>query len=156
LRNFSATALNAMNALDGAGDTFLWLARISHPQMTTIDIVNNNVDVLSNSVNYTAYAFGIIVNDDNGDRIPELKLTVDNVDRMLVDEIRTLPSAMTVDLQLVLASDPDVVEMEFPSMTLRRVNYNATTITGTLVVSEMLSIRFPKGKITAENYAGIF
>ena len=156
MRNFSATALNAMNALDGAGDTFLWLARISHPQMTTIDIVNNNVDVLSNSVNYTAYAFGIIVNDDNGDRIPELKLTVDNVDRMLVDEIRTLPSAMTVDLQLVLASDPDVVEMEFPSMTLRRVNYNATTITGTLVVSEMLSIRFPKGKITAENYAGIF
>ena len=156
MRTFSTAALNSMNSLTGNGETFLWLLHLSHPNITDIYVVNNNVNIPSNGQVYTAYAFEIIVADDTGDKSPEMQLRIDNVDRSLIDEVRQVPTPITVDAQLIMASDPDTIEMDFPEMTLRKVSYNATLITGTLVVDEVLNLRFPADIVNAREYPGVF
>jgi hypothetical protein len=154
-RALSPTALAAINAPE-CEEVFLWLMKIRNDEIVDINVVNNTEDITSNGEVYTAFGFGIILSEDDGERLPEVRLTIDNVDRMLIDEIRGVSTPLIVDLSLVLASNPDNVEMEFPKMTLRRVSYNETLITGTLVVAEILASRFPADKMSPLDYPGLY
>ena len=153
-RNLSQTARDAANAVE-SGEVFLWLVRFYNPDIQDIRVVNNNEPVTSNGEMFNAYAFNIVMANQDAQQ-PKLKITLDNVDQSLIDEIRSLDTPMRADLQLVLFSQPDVVEIEYRNLVLRTVSYNAQSISGTLAVNEIFSARFPAHQVDSSQYSGVF
>ena len=153
-RGLSKTALNEINALS-TGEAFLFLMTIVHDS-GTVRVVNNNEDVLSRGNIFTAYPFAIVLNADDEDTLPVIQLSIDNVDRLLVEAVRAAQTAPIVQLELILSSFPDIVEISIPDMALRNVSYNAITMTGTLYVGDILNQRYPEGSVTPQLYGGLF
>jgi hypothetical protein len=53
-----------------------------------INLVNNNEPVTSNGIVYQPYPFRMTLPLDTGDKIPNITLTIDNVDQLIVNSIR--------------------------------------------------------------------
>ena len=158
-RVLSTNAVREINLLNSS-EAWLWLMTItdfSAPANPVIQLfVNNNVNIISRSKTYIAFAFEVNMFIDDGDRIPTMGLTVDNVTRELIDEIRLITTPLQVDLELVAASNPDLVEISVPRMTLRDISYAGTALTGTLMLDDVLNQRFPAERVDPQQYAGLF
>jgi hypothetical protein len=59
-------------------------------------------------------------------------LRIDNVDRRVVQTIRSITAPPTVTLEVILASAPNNVEVSFTNMTLRNAQYDSSTVSGEL------------------------
>jgi len=149
----STNLINSVNA-SVTNNAFFFLISIvgdSH----TFNVVNNIEDVVSNGVTYTAYPFNITMMNQN-DSAPKISLSIDNIDRHLTEMIREQLEAPIFTLQMVLSNDLDYVEKTIDFLELTDVTYNAFTITGTLVSSDILSRNFPSEKYTPAAYPGLF
>ena len=109
-RTTSATLRAAITA-EETSEAFLILLHFHHESMspTTIKLVNNYVDLAvagPQSDAHIAYPFSVDIPSDLEDALPRVELTIDNVDRFLMDEIRSLTSAPDITLYVVLASTP--------------------------------------------------
>ncbi len=153
----SPLAVNAAQAPE-SGEVFLVMLEISHSSWTTpFYMVDNTVDVISEGKTYIAWPFDLILGDDDGQRLPEVKLIIDNVDRKLVEIIRTTVDPPQMAVKLVLASQPDVVEVYISGLTLRDVDFNALQITWTLYAESLADQRCPADNISlATGYHGLF
>ena len=98
----------------------------------------------------------IVLPDDSDETISAAKISIDNVDRQILNAIRGLDSAPTITMQIVLASTPDVIEAQFNSFELRDVTADALVISGTLSLGNFLSEPFPGGSMLPSNFPGIF
>lgn len=154
-RSISPTAIQEINAVH-SGEVWVWLMEIIHIDITTIFVCNNNVSVTSNAQLYEAYPFDIVLNTDDGRRFPTIQLQIENIDRSLVDEILLVSSALTVNLKLVMASNPNIVEIEVPNMTLKGVSFDESKISGELVIDDILNARYPRDTMDSEQYAGLY
>ena len=158
MRQLSTAALNSM--FDGTESEAVWLVllTIDHATLTSpFHLVANTEDITSNGDLFTAYPFEVTLSPDDGTKLPEVQLTIDNVNRLLVETIRVMTSPPKVTLTVVLAAQPNVAEIEIKNMILRNVNYNAYSITGTLYADDILNARFPEGDISlSTGYRGQF
>ena len=131
-RSLSNTALGSMNA-QATSEVWLVLLTISHATLPTpIRLVNNNEDVVSRGNTFIAFPFEIELPGEDPDQPPKAMLRIDNVDRRVVQTIRSITAPPTVTLEVILASAPDTVEVSFTNMTLRNAQYDATTVSGEL------------------------
>ena len=121
-----------------------------------IRLVNNNEPVVSNGLTYMPYPFSLTLPLDTGDKIPQITLTIDNVDQMLVDAIREMEIAPTVRVQLITSSFPDIVEKDLDFLKLRNVSYDAMSITGTLEVASIWARKFPSEHVDPTKYPALF
>ena len=153
-RILSTNLIEQINSVNNA-DPLLWMMRIYNGLFTEINIVNNNADITSNGVLFTAYGFAVTLENDD-DQPAKLKFSLDNVDRSLIDEVRLTEGIIKVDLKLVLASTPDVVEIEYTSLNLRSVQYNKSSISGILSINEIYLNKFPAHNMNPLNYPGLF
>lgn len=156
-RNLSALATSSVQSIE-TGEVFLLLLEIKHSTLTTpYRLVNNTEKIVHQGNDYIAYPFNIELAADDGDKLPEVRLTIDNVDRSLVQAIRSLSTPPEITLKLVIASQPDTVELTITDLILRAVTYDAYKITGTLYAEDILNSRFPAENIRlASGYLGIF
>lgn len=155
-RQFTQQALREMNALQ-SGVAFFNLITITHVDLgTPIRIVANNTDVISRANTYLAYPVQLSLPVDDGEALPSTTITVDNVDRLLMQSIRTLSSAPQFLIEMVLSSDPDIVELVIPDMFVRSADYNMQTVTLELGVEDLLNIEFPAHKFTPQYNPGLF
>jgi hypothetical protein len=83
-------------------------------------------------------------------------LSIDNVDRTIVEAVRTVSSPPTASLSVVLASDPDTVEAGPFELTIREVQYDALVVTATMAVEDILNEPFPGDLFTPQNFPGLF
>lgn len=112
-------------------DGWLWLFRLSHPDIATQRFCLSRADVTSNvegSPNvYTGLPLEIEpVTDDKG--LPRGGLRLSNVSRQVWNVIGNLSSAPTLDVYLALESAPNTVEANWPSMNVMKVAANMLTI----------------------------
>ena len=148
---FRASAFAAETA-----EVWLMLLKIEHPDLTApIRIVNNNEEIVSNSQTFIGLAFDIVLPIDSPDRPPEVKITVDNVSRELIESLRSISSSPTVDIQFIRASDPDIVELEWNKFTLRDVRWDAQKITGTLSQADIVTEAFPADTFSPVQFRGL-
>lgn len=155
-RNLSTSAINAMNAAQ-TGDVFLTLLTLDHASLDTpIRVVNNNEDITSNGNTFIAYPFEIIWADDRQDAPPVSKLSIDNVDRILVEAIRSITSAASVSVQIVRDADPDTIEAEIDNLFLKNITGNAYVIEGDLISGQFATEGFPAHRFAPHNFPGIF
>lgn len=105
-------------------------------------VVNNNESVTSNGQLYTAYPFSLTLPTDTLDDVPAVRLEIGNVDQLLVDGLRAAVSPPRFALQVVLASQPDVVEFVLDDLLLEESQIDAQRITGNLVLDDVFNVNF--------------
>jgi len=152
----TTTALRSAVFAEETAEVFLFLITLSHTDITTLYFVNNYEDVTSNGNAHVAFPFQITMPSETEDQLPRVQLNIDNVDRSIIDEIRTLTGPPTLTLSVVLASDPDTIEAGPFEMSLQNVSYNALTITGNLVGDDILNEPYPGEAYTPQNFPGLF
>jgi Domain of unknown function (DUF1833) len=123
---------------------------------TPINLVNNNEMVTSNGVDYQPYPFSLTLPLDTGDKIPQITLTIDNVDQLLTNAVRELELAPSIRVQLITSAFPDLVEKDLDFLKLRNVSYDAMSITGTLEVASVWARKFPSEIIDPVHYPSLF
>ena len=153
----STVALQSASAQETT-EVWLELLEIDHADLATpFYLVNNTEAVTHDGQSYIAYPFNVRLSQDDGERLPKINLTIDNVDRTLVETIRTISDSPSVNYKVVLASQPDTIEIEVSDLVLREVEYDAFTITGTLFADDILNSRFPADTISlAGGYWSLF
>lgn len=156
-RPLSQIAIESSQA-QATDETWLTLLEIVHPKLTpSIRVANNTEDVVSRGETFVAFPFEVVLQTDDGEHLPQISLTIGNVDRTLVEAIRSIEDPPSVNLSVILASRPDNPEIEIQKMTLREVTYDAFSITATLLAEDLLNQRHPRDMIsTASGYRGLF
>lgn len=139
MRSFSTRALNSIFAPQ-TDEVWLVLLTITHEDWDEpLRFVNNYDSITSRGELYMAFPFTIELPEQDPEALGEARLTLDNIDRIIVTTIRQIQSPPKVTFEIILADDPDVVEAVFSGLTLRNCSYDAQLVTGTLRYEEMVS-----------------
>ena len=94
--------------------------------------------------------------DDTDAGPGEMQLELDNVDRTLTETIREIFSPISVKVEVVMDNALDTVDLEWPEYMLTNIQYNATTITGTMTLENLLREPFPGLMFTPSTAPGVF
>jgi hypothetical protein len=139
-----------------SSDPFLMLLTIEHSSFSTIRLVANGEDVVSRSQTYTAFPFNLTLPVDDGETQQQVSLSLDNVGLDLIEDFRSITTPPTCKLEMVLASNPDVVEVEIPQMKMLNINYDAKKIRSVLALDDILNTQIPGEKYEPTNFRGLF
>jgi hypothetical protein len=154
-RNLSATATASINA-QSTDEVWLTLLTIDSPELEIpLRFVNNNESVTSRGDVYLAFPFDIEFPGQDEENPGEARLVIDNIDRSIVNFIRTIFTPPVVSIEVVLASSPDTVEAGFYNMTLRNVSYDAKAVSGLLKFEDIV-IEPVTFAMTPERFPGQF
>lgn len=155
-RSLSSLAKQAINAQE-TGEVFLLLLTLSHASLgTPIRAANNLENVTSGGNLFTAFPFTIVLPHEQEDQPPKMRLVIDNVDRSIVTALRNLTSPPTIQLEVVLASQPNTIEATFPGFTLRQASYDQLVVEGDLALEEITLEPFPEGSFDPQSFAGLY
>ena len=134
-------------------EVFIVLLTIAHAEMEEpFRLSSDAVDTVSRGETYYAYPFEVQLPDDS----EKARITVDNIDRNIVAAIRSISTWPTVTLEVVLASDPDVVEASFEDFQMREITYNSLVVEGTLSMEALLQEPYPAGTFNPSQFPGLF
>jgi hypothetical protein len=154
-RNLSAGATASINAQE-TDEVWLTLLTIDSPELAQpLRFVNNNASVESRGNVYLAFPFEVEFPGQDEENPGEARLMIDNVDRAIVNFIRTISSPPEVTMEVVLGSSLDTVEASFENMTLRNVTYDAKTVSGLLKFEDIV-IEPVTYAMTPERFPGQF
>lgn len=112
--------------------------------------------VRSSGIYYLFIPFNPTLPSEENGQAPRASLTVHDVTRQVLPIIRSINSAPTVDMELVLTSSPDVLEMSFPGFLLGGITYTADSVTGELTVESDAVEPFPAYLFTPNYFPGLF
>ena len=155
-RAISDTFRSALYA-PATGEAFLVLITIDHPVLAEpIRVTSDAVDTVSRGETFVRFPFQIELPSDTNDRPPTARLSVDNVSREIVENLRAIGSAPSVLVEIVLGSAPDIVEASFPDFQLSQVHYDALTVQGRLDVEQFTAEPYPAGVFSPADFPGLF
>lgn len=138
-------------------EAFILLIEIDHADLSEpIRVSSDGVDTVSNGNTFVAYPFEISLPSNPETGVSQARLTIDNVSQTIITSIRNISDPPTATLQIVLASDPDTVEVEFSGFELRNVQYDVFTITGDLSIESFMSEPYPGGSFLPSTFPGLF
>jgi len=135
-------------------EAFLVLLSIIHPDIVTLRVTNNGEDIISNGNTYIPFPFSITLPRSDPQQQPRAQIEIDNVDRQIVQAIRLLTTPPEIQIQVVRASAPDTVEVQFDGFTLKDANYDALVVSGSLSVEDFLSEPYPAGIFDPSRFPG--
>jgi hypothetical protein len=150
----SSAATASIHAED-TDEVWLVLLTINHADLDApIRVVNNTEDIVSGGVTYIALPFELEL-PDQGERPGEARIRVDNVNRAIVEAVRTIQSPPSVEFKIVLASQPDTIEYQHSGLTMRDVTYDLASVQGYLRYED-LSTEPVADIITPSRFPGLF
>lgn len=120
------------------------------------DLGENVYGVTSNGQRYLFLPFDIELPQDDKTGAVSAKLTIDNVNRQIVQYARETRKALNVGIQVVLSNNLDYVELEYNDFKLSNVNYNGFNVEGDLTVDYLGLEPFPCGRFTPSGFTGLF
>lgn len=140
-----------------SAEVILWLLTLEHPSTSTIYRFVNNLDAITSRGNsYMAFPFKFILADDDGNTLPQINIEIDNVNRDLMDILRSYADGLTIKAEIVLASQPDTVEYTIEDLVVKSVQYNAQSVTITAQVEDLMNQKFPAHNYLPRSFAGLF
>ncbi|KFC73191.1 hypothetical protein FG93_01935 [Bosea sp. LC85] len=165
-RTLSLTMRGAMNAQE-TGEVPIFLMTITHelleePIRLSSDPTSRiSVDPLkygtaSRGETYLFVPMGYVLPDEKDGAAPQSRITLDNVDRSMVDIVRSAQTPARVTMELVLASALDEVEIAFPAFDLVSAPYDASIITLHLAINALVTEPFPAGSFNPSQFPGLF
>ncbi len=125
------------------------LVTIAHALLpATIYLINNTQQVVSNGNTFLPFPMAIVLPDERAGTVPAMSLRIDNIDRMILQDLQDLDQTppftpVTVEVGVILVSDPDTVEIAYPPLGWRLVQYDVLTIEGKISGPPLLNMRYP-------------
>lgn len=152
----SAQMLTAMHG-EASGEVILPLVKLTQSGWDdAICIVPNWEAITHNGEAYQPMMFQIGLPDEQAEGVPVLNWVADNVDRRLVDAIRSVTGVVQARIVWVLASSPDHVEVGPLEVEMRAAQYDARQISGTLGVEPILETQFGHMVMNPKNTPALF
>lgn len=93
---------------------------------------------------------------DDGETVREFLLEIDNITLDLIENLRSVTGDIGVKIQLILASDPDQIQIEHNDLVLRTVTYDKQKITGRIALDNFLAVEMTGERYTPTNFPGLF
>lgn len=156
-RSISTTFRQAVEAAYSS-EAVIVLARIEHERLNEpLLLASNTEDVVSNGETFTGFPFELSWPDEGGDGQALGSVSIQNVDREIGSAVLKLDGPVTISLYVVLASDPDTIEIEALDLSLRTVNGDALTITGDIGIRyDLATIDYPGLRATQARCPGLW
>ena len=141
-----------------SSDPFLILVTLSHPDITTIRLVNNSEQIISRGNTFISFPMNIRLPSDDGETSKQVSIDFDNVSLELIEEIRTINSSerITVKLEMILASLPNEVQMSLEELFIRSVQYNKFKLSATIGIDDFFNAELTSENYSPSKYPGIF
>lgn len=137
-------------------DLPLILLTIAHADLASdITVVNNNEDIISNSVTFTAFPFEVGLPKSTGDGVPRASLRISNVAREIGQAIRNITTPATVTIQVVRQDAPDTVEVELPNLRLVNTRVDALSVQGELEFEDLDREAYPAYTFSPAEFPGL-
>lgn len=135
MRTLSADGLRELLAQESS-HVFVPALVISHPSYAaTVRVVADGQDMTYGGNTYTALPFECALAPDVDDQLPTVRIRIDNIERSLIEELRSYSDPPTIQLQVFRRYPPDwAAELEIDGGTFDVISivYNVTTIEATL------------------------
>jgi hypothetical protein len=156
-RQLSLPALRALFAQE-TGEVFLMCLTLTHSSFPApIRVVFNNEPITRYAGVFEPAAFEVTLPEDEQDKLPQIQLSIENVDRSISEAVRTIVGRVNVTMELVLASSPNVLEVGPFTFQLMSCTYDAMKLTGVLgLEDDLLNTSFPSLTYTPNNSPGLF
>jgi len=168
LNSLSADAIKAMFSQE-SDDSLIVLLTISSSEISpSLRLADNYTErlsetdsevlygVISNSNEYMFLPFNLTLPTEEESSVPRCQLIINDVTRYLTPVIRSITTPPNVQIDLVLKSNPDVVEITFGGFILTNISYNANQITADLTVESLAIEPFPSHTFTPSYFPGLF
>lgn len=154
-RTLSATAVREL-LKQNSSEVFLVLLTFTHPSITTVRLVNDTQTLVSRGNTFIAFPFELNLPSDLAEQLPVATLSISNVDRRLIDELRGVDSAISVMLEVVTASAPNTLEVGPYLFDMTSVSYDQERITAELSYEPILNEPFPAASFTPQIFPQLF
>jgi hypothetical protein len=155
-RTLSTLTRQALNAPE-TDETFIILLTLDHDDLEEpVRVTSDAVTTVSRGNTFAPFPFQLFLPDDDENRAPRARLTIDNIDRQIISTLRQLQTAPTLLMEIVLASDPDTVEAKFVDFKLTNVTYDAHVVQGDLTIEDFTAEPFPAASFSPSLFPGIF
>jgi hypothetical protein len=157
-RSLSLTLRTALNAQE-TGEVPVFLLTVTHDDLATplrfssdptsrISEEPLRYGTVSRSDTYDFLPMTLTLPDDSDGTPPAFSITLDNVMRDMIPLLRSVSTPAQVTIELVLASDPDSVEVTWPDFDLVNASYDAGQISIDLAVNSLATEPYPAGTFT--------
>ena len=163
---FDSALLDRTVNIACTGEAFIILLSIEHPSLTPPARISNDPTQLlpiaqvrgtiSNGDEYVYLPFEFIFPNQESDTSPIAQLRIDNVSREISTIIDSISSPPTIQIQVVLSSTPDIVELVLRDFKLQRTEWNILTVTGDITVEHFEQEPFPAGRFNPSGFPGLF
>lgn len=157
-RTLPSATVGRMNAAQ-TSSAFLTLIEITHSSFSTVRLVNNTVNVVSNSQTFTAFPFVAILPPDTDQVNVVGRLSVPNATRELVSEVRSVSGSrerVLVDVHIIDSADPNTYLRSETGLEVVNVVYNADVMTADLSRDSLLNEPWPGDRMSPATFPGIF
>lgn len=137
----------------------LTLLEVTHSALTTVRIVDNTADVVSNGNTYTAFPFAVTLPADTDQVAVSAQVRVANATRLLVPHVRTISGSREralVTLTVVDSTDPDTALVQHAGLELVDLSYDADFMIFSLSIDNFLNEPFPSATFSPRDFPALF
>lgn len=156
MRTLTPEAAQAILARE-TSEAFLALMQITGPGMEPIRVVNNLESITRNGQVYQPWAFDGAPPEDGAQPSPTVTLTVDNIDRTVMDQLRNFQGVPVCELVWVMSSQPNQAVYGPFEFVIQSAGANEMTIELQLGYEEdILNQGWPGQLYTPTNSPGLY
>jgi hypothetical protein len=149
------------------GELPVLLLTITHPDLATVwRLSSDNKDLLdeenqlrgtlSRGNDFYFYPMSVSLPEEGDDASNVIQITLDNVSREITPLLQSTVTPAQITIEVVLASAPDDVEIEFPDFELASADVDAGSAVLSLTVDTMASEPFPADNFTPSTFGGLW
>lgn len=121
-----------------------------------IRVVHNNENIVSRGDTYVAFVFSIELPVESSDAPRPVRIQIDAVDQTIISAIRKAVGQPRVVLEVVLASDPDVVEAGPFIFRLESASYTSVSVIGEINFENVERVRSSNYHFTPYLFPDLF
>lgn len=112
---------------------------------------------VSRSEDYLFYPMRVILPTDEEDGTPKSTLVIDNVSRWLTEAIESIDprDSVTIDMEIVLSTSLDTVEISWTDFELKNVSYDMFEVRGEFAMDALFGEPVPVHRMTPAWFPGV-
>lgn len=120
-----------------------------------IYIVSDTVNVTSNGQEFIACPFEFSLPQED-EQVPKSQIRLQNVDQRIGMALELIYDPLTIRMQVILRSNPNVVEIDYDFMEMFDISISATFVEASIGVRSLSSTTYPNVKAKKSLFPGLF